>query len=113
MLQDFDQADKFNLDNPENDMPYVEEQTTLDLLDSNITHYNRDFLEHDVLEFISDNNDALSIMFECIGSESAGNIVGLHDGERVIEFCKFDRQKIEKIRTGHITAFFKILELCL
>jgi len=87
------------------------EPTTLELIDANVSHYASEYTDDDVLEFFSDEDDALAICFECIASQSAGNIVGLHDGNRVVEFGKFDHQKAGRIDTSTITAFFKILSL--
>jgi len=105
-------ADRFDDRNPENEgWSEAEELTTLQLLDSNVGHYVSEYTDTDVLEFFSDEDNTLAICFECIGSQSAGNIVGLQDGNRVVEFGKFDHQTVSRIDTSHITAFFKILSL--
>jgi len=107
-------ADRFDDRNPENEgWSEAEKLTTLQLLDSNVGHYVSEYTDTDVLEFFSDEDNTLAIRFECIGSQSAGNIVGLQDGNRIVEFGKFDHQKACRIDTSHITAFFKILELYL
>jgi hypothetical protein len=107
-------ADRFDDRNPENeDWNDTEEPTTLELLDGNVVNFTSEYTDTDVLEFFSDEDDTLAICFECIGSQSAGNIVGLQEGNRVVEFGKFDHQTVSRIDTSHIAAFFKILELYL
>jgi hypothetical protein len=107
-------ADRFDDRNPENEgWGETKELTTLQLLDSNVGYYVSKYTDTDVLEFFSNEDNALAICFECIGSQSAGNIVGLNDGNRIVEFGKFDHQTVSRIYTSHITAFFEILGLYL
>ena len=110
----FDDKDLYDSRNPQLESTIERyEPTTLEIIDATVNHYASEYTDTDVLEFFSDEDDTLAIRFECIGSQSAGNIVGLQDGNRIVEFGKFDHQKACRIDTSHITAFFKILELYL
>jgi len=110
----FDDKDLYDSRNPQlEDWKDVEEPTTLEVLKNNLAEFISEYVDTDVIEFRNLPFDEIAICFECIGSESAGNIVGLNDGERVIEFGKFDHSLAEKITPEYLNSFFKILELYL